>query len=43
MDEETFNMVAQKRIVYQVPGMERVKVPRDITYIFATGNWISVT
>ncbi|HEU0002467.1 MAG TPA: hypothetical protein VFQ36_16295, partial [Ktedonobacteraceae bacterium] len=32
MDEETFNMMAQKRIVYQIPGMEQVKVRKDITY-----------
>jgi hypothetical protein len=32
MDEETFNMMAQKRIVYQIPGMEWVKVRRNITY-----------
>ena len=32
MDEVTFNELAKKRLVYQIPGMEQVPVQKDITF-----------
>jgi acetyl esterase/lipase len=32
MDEATFNELAKKRLVYQIPGMEQVPVQKDITF-----------
>ena len=32
MDEATFNELARRRLVYQIPGMEQVPVRKDITF-----------